>query len=341
MEEDGTLVRLAAACRIGAGLVVPAAVGAAFAVAPASATAQAVRTFAIRNGVTSVALTVRHSTGLRPPAILLSTRPANLPCSVLSYRYHAIREKGTFDLRIRCHKVGSGARGRLVFRSPYVRVFTLRNGSGTVRLRLDKFPGTAVPLGQLTTRPRAAKCSATPAAQHVGRHLFTASARVSCHGLPRNAKGVLAAGGLSAPSPPTPGRSVDVPARPLTTATRSQTTASAAAVKPCSSARKLSALGHSISWRYCYGTGIVLGPWQSAYFGQAPTQRCPSGWINTLQVTPVILRVFLANLYPFAVYVEPTTAWAWSYSSIFGTVTNWQFSGDITAMWSWNCYQVE
>ena len=82
------------------------------------------------------------------------------------------------------------------------------------------------------------------------------------------------------------------------------------------------------------------GAWQSAYFGQAPTQRCPSAWINTLQVDARDSAVFLANLYPFAVHVEPTTAWAWSYSSTFGTVTNWQFSGDITAMWSWNCHQV-
>ncbi len=306
----------------------------------AAAAARTVKTFAVRNGVTSVTLTVPHTTGLRPPAILLSTRPANLSCSVLSYRYHAIRKKGTFDLRIRCRKVGSGAQGRLVFRRPYVRVFKLHNGTGTIKLRLDKFPGTAVPLGQLTTRPRAAKCTATPTGQHVGRHVFTASARVSCHGLPHNATGVLAAGGLLAPSPSAATRSAALPAPRPPSATESHTTAGIAAVKPCSSPRTLSALGHSVSWRYCYGAGINLGPWQSAYFGQGPTQRCPPGWVNTSQVQPLPLRIILNNLYPAAVYVEPTTAWAWSYSWIFGTVTNWQFRGNITAMWSWNCYQV-
>jgi hypothetical protein len=307
----------------------------------AAAAARTVKTFAIRNGVTSVRLTIPHSTGLRPPAILLSTRPANLRCSVLSYRYHAIDEKGTFDTRIRCRKVGSGARGRLLFRRPYVRVFKLHNGTGTINIRLDKFPGTAVPLGQLTTRPRATKCTATPSGTHVGKHVFTASARVSCHGLPRDAKAVLAVGGLLAPSPSAATRSANLLTPSASSATESHTKASIASVKPCSSPRTLSLLGHSISWRYCYGAGIDLGPWQSAYFGQAPSQNCPPGWINDGQVRPSTLRVLLRNLYPAAVYVEPTTAWAWSYSYIFGLVTNWQFSGSITAMWSWNCYQVQ
>ena len=138
-----------------------------------AAAARTVKTFVVHTGVTSVTLTVPHTTGLRPPAILLSTTPANLRCSVLSYRYHAIGKKGTFDMRIRCRSVGSGARARLVFRRPYVRVFKLHDGTGTVKLRLDRFPGTAVPLGQLTTRPRAANCTATPTGLHVGPHVLT------------------------------------------------------------------------------------------------------------------------------------------------------------------------
>jgi hypothetical protein len=150
--------------------------------------------------------------------------------------------------------------------------------------------------------------------------------------LPRNAKGVLAVGGLLAPSSSAATGSL--------AAAEARTTASVSAVKPCSSPSTLSALGHSLSWRYCYGNGINLGPWQSAYFGDAPTQRCAPGWVNGNQVQPDILRIFLVNLYPPAVYVEPTTAWAWSYTPFVGLVTNWQFSGSITAMWSWNCYQV-
>lgn len=323
-------------------LTVPVTTGAILTAAAFStaAAARTVKTFAIRNGITSVRLTVPHTTGLRPPAILLSTRPANLRCSVSSYRYHAIRKQGTFDMRIRCRKVRSGARGRLVFQRPYVRVFKLHNGTGTIKIRLDKFPGTAVPLGQLSTRPRTTRCTATPTGRHVGEHVFTASARVSCRGLPRDARGVLAVGGLLAPSPAAASRSADLLAPSASAAAESHTTASVAAVKPCSSPRTLSLLGHSLSWRYCYGAGIDLGPWQSAYFGQAPTQSCPPGWVNDRQVQPRFLGVVLSNYYPPAVYVEPTSAWAWSYSWIFGTVTNWQFSGSITAMWSWNCYQV-
>ena len=306
-----------------------------------AASARTVETFAIRNGITSVSLTVPHTTGLRPPAILLSTKPANLRCSVLSYRYHAIRRKGTFGARIRCTRVGRGARGRLVFRQPYVRIFKLYNGTATLNIRLDKFPGTAIPLGQLTTRPRATRCTASPTGSHVGTHVFTASARVRCRGLPRNAKAVLAVGGLLAANPSPATRSADLLAPGASPATESHTTASIASVKPCSSTRTLSVLGHSISWQYCYGAGINLGPWQSAYFGQGPTQHCASGWANASQVQPRFVGVVLANLYPPAVYVEPTSAWAWSYFWLTGTVTNWQFSGNITAMWSWNCYQVQ
>jgi hypothetical protein len=306
-----------------------------------AAAARTVRTFAIRSGVTSVRLAVPHSTGSRPPAILLSTRPADLRCSVLSYRYHAIEERGTFGMRMRCRKVGSGARGRVVFRRPYVRVFKLHNGTGTIRVRLDKFPGSAAPLGQLTTRPHVTNCSATPTGRRVGKHVFTARARVSCHGLPHDAKAVLAVGGLLAPSPSSASRSADLLAPRAWSVTHPPAKATVASVKPCSSPRTLSLLGHSISWRYCYGAGIDLGPWKSAAFGQTPTQNCPPGWVNDSQVQPSTLRIILGNYYPAAVSVEPATAWAWSYSYIFGLVTNWQFSGSITAMWSWNCYQIQ
>lgn len=304
-----------------------------------AAAARTVKTIAIHKGVTSVNLTVQHTTGSRPPAILLSTSPANLRCSVLRYTYHAKDTKGTFEMRIRCHKVQRGARVRLVFRRPYVRVFKLHNGTGTIDIELDKFPGTTVPLGHLTTRPRATNCTATPTGRHVGKRLFTASARVTCRGLPRNTKAVLAVGGLLAPSPSAATRSADLLAPSPSTATQSvDTKARTASTKPCSSPRTLSALGRSISWIYCYGAGFTLGPWQSQYFGQAPTQSCPSGWLSSAQVSPSALRVILNNDYPPAVYVEPWDSWAWSYA--LGYVTNWQFRASITAMWSWNCYQV-
>ena len=69
-------------------------------------------------------------------------------------------------------------------------------------------------------------------------------------------------------------------------------------------------------------------------------------WLPYVEVGSVetttqrFLAIILSQHYPAAVYVEPTTAWAWSYSFLFGLATNRQFSGSITAMWSWNCYQV-
>jgi hypothetical protein len=291
-----------------------------------AAAAQTVKTIAIHNGVTSVTLTVPHTTGSRPLAILLSTSPANLRCSVLGYRYHAFNTKGTFHMRIRCQKVRRGARARLVFRSPYVRVFKLQNGTGTINIRLDKFPGTVVPLGQLTTRPRSTNCTAVPTGSHVGTHQFTASARVTCHGLPRNAQGVLAVGGLLAPSPSAVTRSTDTQAR-------------IASVKPCSSRRTLSLLGHSLSWEYCYTPGVTLKPWQSTIVGiYPPNPPCPSGWLTAGQVSPRALGVLLNGFYPPAVYVEPTDSWWWS--DVFGIVTNWEFTHNITVMWQYNCYQV-
>jgi hypothetical protein len=289
------------------------------------ATARTVKNVALHNGVTSVQLTVPHTTGSRPPAILLSTTPASVKCSALSYRYHANNKKGSFSMRMRCRNLPRGAKARLLFRAPYVRVFKLHNGTGTIRIQLDKFPGTAVPLGQLTTRPRNTNCTAIPTGRHIGPHQFTARARVTCRGLPRNAQGVLAVGGLLAPGPSAATRSTDTQAR-------------VASVKPCSSTRTLSALGHSVSWKYCYGAGFKLGPWQSKYFGATPTQSCPSGWLSSNQVSPRALGIILYNLYRPAVYVEPTDSWAWSY--VFGLVTNWQFRDSITAMWSWNCYQI-
>jgi hypothetical protein len=293
---------------------------------PATASARTVRTVPITGWVTTVDLKVPHTTGRRPPAILLSTTPSNLGCAVSRYTYHAVNRKAEFRMRLACRRLKRGARIRLVFRAPYERVFPIHDGTGTIRVRLDKPPGRALPLGQLTTRPRATHCTATPTGMHVGVHVFTASARVECHGLPPHAKGVLSVGGLLAPSD-------------IAMSSASPATARASAVKPCSSARTLSALGHSISWIYCYTPSTTLGPWQSTFVGiLPPNPPCSSPWRRVTALDSAGLRVILSNLYPPAVYVDPTSAWAWS--DFLGLVTNWQFSGDITVQWQYNCYQV-
>jgi hypothetical protein len=311
------------------GVIAVAAI-AAEAVVPGNARAGSVRTVAIRSGVTPVDLSVAHKTASGPPAIVLSTSPANLRCTVSRYSYHALSKSGRFRMRLRCRKVPRGARVRLVFRSPFLRVFPLRNGTGTIRVRLDKPPGHVLPLAQLTTRPRKTNCDATPTGMHTGTHEFTASARVRCRGLPANARGVLAVGGLLAAH-----RSA------VTRSSRSQATTAAA--KPCGSPRTLSLLGRSISWKYCYWGRVALGPWRSHSYGAWPNPTCQWPWRRASDVADPGLRVLLANLYPAAAYVEPTSAWAWGvnwFPVVGWYVTNWQFSGDITAQWQYNCYQL-
>ena len=222
-------------------------------------------------------------------------------------------------MRIRCKKLRRGARVRLVFRSPYVRVFRLHNGTGTINIRLDKFPGTAVPLGQLTTRLRATYCTAVPTGRHVGTHQFKASARVTCRGVSRNAQGVPAVGGLLAPSPSPPTRSptgtrgsrrlspvaARVPSRHWATRFRGST-----ATRPESRSK----------------------PWQSTIVGiYPPNPPCPSAWPTPGQISPRALGQILNFLYPPAIYVEPTDSWWWS--DVFGVVTNWEFTHSITVMW--------
>jgi hypothetical protein len=313
--------RSAAAC--GLGLLVIVALTAAW---PGTAAAATMRTVGLHNGVTTVRLSVPHRTGGRPPAILVDTRPSGISCAVYRYSYHAINRRAEFRMRMRCRHVPAGARARITFRAPYVRVFSLRGGSGTIHLRLDKLPGPALPMVQLTTRPRTTRCSARPRGLHIRRHVLTASARITCHGLPPHARGVLSVGGLLA-------------AHGLTVKP-SSARASAAAALPCGSPRTLSLLGHSISWIYCYTPWTTLGPWQTTFLGFSvyTNPPCPAGWLRANQVSNDLLRITLVNLYRPAPYATPTDAWAWSY--YLGFVTNWQFRGDINVMWQYNCYQV-
>ena len=114
----------------------------------------------IAKSVTVVDLKVPHATGTRPPAILVSTRPSRLTCSASQFRYRAINREGDFHVRLRCRHITKGAHARLVFRAPYVKPFPLRNGTGTMRVKMDKPPGNAVPLASLRTLPANTDCSA-------------------------------------------------------------------------------------------------------------------------------------------------------------------------------------
>ena len=80
--------------------------------APAVASTPSVRTVALREGLTSVDLSLRHKPGWSPPAIVLSTTRASRRCSVTDYRYTTQQFRGRFRMRIRCPQAQRAARGR-------------------------------------------------------------------------------------------------------------------------------------------------------------------------------------------------------------------------------------
>ena len=117
--------------------------------------------------------TVPHTTGLRPPAVRLSTKPArDLRCYVLSYRYHAIRRKGAFGARIRCTRVGRGARGRLVF--PPSRTCASSSSTTAPPLSISgstSFPGPPPPRSVNSGPDPRDPVHRHPTGSHVGTHV--------------------------------------------------------------------------------------------------------------------------------------------------------------------------
>jgi hypothetical protein len=300
---------------------------------PAVASAANVRTIALRGGLTSVDLQVRHKTGPSPPAILLSTSPASLRCSVADYSYINHERRARFRMAIRCPQARRGARAKLVFRAPFRRAFRLTNGAGTVRVEVDKPRGDAVPLGRLTTRPRDTDCKVARSRLDTGSRLFTATARVHCRGLPANAKGVLAVGGLiAADERPVSGGSARAAAPQARTAAIRQ---------GCDSPSTLDVARESVSWKDCHTGHFTLGPWQSqwvGHIGSTPQFQCESGWTRHINALDTPIAWMTIGHFAVDLVTDPSDAWAWSWK--LGVVTNWQFSGDVTFWWKYRCFHV-
>jgi hypothetical protein len=313
------------------GLVI-VAVAMAFA---SSATAATVRSVALTRGATKVSVRVPQVNGSRPPAILMSTRPAGLRCSVDGYRYINRERSGRFQTTLRCPQARAGARARFVFRAPLIRRFGLRNGVGTVRLVVDKPRGDVRPLARLSTQPRDTDCTATRSRVRVSARRLTATARVRCHGLPRHARGQLAVGGLIA----------------ARTSAVSQTAAAAIAPAPaertaaeisagCEGPITVTLGGHSASWKYCYEAPFTLGPWQShwvGHIGTTPQFGCPGGWVRHFPALEHPLAWATIGNFNVDLVTDPSSAWAWSWR--LGVVSNWQFSGDVTFWWQFRCFR--
>ena len=306
-------------------------VAATAAAVPAIAGATTVRRPAIHSGVTSVDLRIPHTTGARPPAILLSTSPASVRCSVADYSYINHERRGRFRMRIRCPRVPRGAHARLVFRAPFLRTFRMGNGVGTVRVEVDKPRGDALPLGRLTTRPHGSDCKVTRSRVQSDARRFTATARVRCRGLPENAKGVLAVGGLIAADGP--GSS--------STQTTASTARSAAIRQGCDSPSTLNVGRESVSWKDCHTGPFTLGPWQSqwvGHIGSTPQFQCEPGWTRHINAFDTPAAWITIGRFGVDLVTDPSDAWAWSWR--LGLVTNWQFSGNVTFWWKYRCFRV-
>jgi hypothetical protein len=327
-DNDARRTRTAAYCGAVALLVVAAA-----AAVPAVAGAATVRTVALRGGLTSVDFQVPHRTGKNPPAILLSTSPASLRCSVGGYSYINHERRARFRMEIRCPQARRGARAKLVFRAPFLRVFRLRNGAGTVRVEVDKPRGDALPMGRLTTRPRDTDCKVARSRVKTGSRRFRATARVRCRGLPANAKGVLAVGGLIAADGPTSTRSSAQAASPK---------ARAAVIRQgCEDPKTLEALGRSISWKDCHTGPFTLGPWQSqwvGHVGSTPQFQCEPGWTRHFSAFDAPAAWLAIGHFGVDLVTDPSNAWYWSWR--LGLVTNWQFRGDVTFWWKYRCFRL-
>jgi hypothetical protein len=300
---------------------------------PDVAGAATVRRPALHGGLTKVHLRVPQTTGNSPPAILLSTRPADLRCRVLHYSYRVHEERARFGMRIRCPKARHGARARLVFDHPLRRVFRLRNGTGTIRVKVDKPRGDALPLGRLTTHPRDRDCRVIRSHLRARPHLFTAQARVRCRGLPAHARGVLSVGGLIAADPATDMR------RPARAA--GPTAKSAAITAGCEEPNIFTAFNESVSWKDCHTGPFTLGPWQSqwvGHIGSTPQFNCEPGWTRHINGIDTPAAWLAIGHFGVDLVTDPDDAWYWSWR--LGLVTNWQFRGDITFWWKYRCFHV-
>jgi hypothetical protein len=300
---------------------------------PAVAEAATVRAVPLDRGLTSVDLQLRHKAGWSPPAILLSTSPEGLRCSVADYSYINHERRGRFRMRMRCPQAPPEASATLRFRAPLRKAFRLRNGAGTVRVEVDKPPGDARPMGRMTTRPRKTDCNVRRSRVQVGSRRFTATARVHCRGLPANAKGVLAVGGLIAADARTSTGGAGSAGAPG---------ARAAAIRQgCESPSTLEVLRESVSWKDCYTGPFTLGPWEGkwvGHIGSTPQFECESGWTRRINAFDTPGAWLAIGHFAVDLVTDPGDAWAWSWK--LGLVANWQFSGDVTFWWKYRCFRV-
>lgn len=306
------------------------------------AQADQVRGAVLQNGLNPIEFRVNHTTRDLPPAIVFSTRPAGQNCTVRNYRYGNQQSKGRFSVRLFCRGLSRNARARFLFRAPYKRKFDLRNGTHVIRVTIDKPRGRALPLGSLTTRPRNTDCDVNPAGKSVGSDRFRARARMTCRGIEPGSTGVLGIGGLLSPDREVRIRSrfagaVADTSRPADFATRARVpdgqceTQSVVEIKPFK----------TLYWKDCYTGSFTLGPWQTQWIGiGGPHPQCQDGWSRQLNLWNAPPQYLVLRKTGLEMDTNPESWW-YSWYNITGTVTNWQFSGDVNFRFVYRCFRTE
>ncbi len=279
------------------------------------------KSLAISNGMNRIRLDVPQRTGDRPPLILLGISPRQASCQVASYDYQAVDGVGSFSLSLACRSLPRGARARLTFRPPVEDTFPLRNGMGSISFRLAVPAGRVLPLAELQTAPEDRNCQVVPSHVHDGGGVFTASAQVSCSGLPADARASVSVGGLLAAQPAGASAIAAGPGRVRTRPSSGQSSAVEAAAK-CEPVTLTIAGVKLVDSRVCKTEPITLGPWQSRLIGTIPI-HCPAGWSKV----PV--------LDPFAaVLVDPSRV---PHTLALSLLTNWSFHEDIRIARRYSC----
>ena len=170
--------------------------------ASADAPVQAQRggnSFRLHNGTNRLALLFRHPRhSRRPPAFYLATNPADADCRSRRMHVPVIDGSGAALIELRCRGLKRGATARLTIRKGIRRTFRLHEGNGTVRIRLDKPPGTVEPLVHLSTRPANAPCRTLRHRLRLTRRKMDLRIDGRCGRAARGAIGALYVGGLLA-----------------------------------------------------------------------------------------------------------------------------------------------
>ncbi len=126
--------------------------------APTRARSQGNR-FALRNGTNNIALTFSHpASSKRPPAVLLKGATG---CR--AQRMHTTVQNGVgrLDLVLACRGLRRGGMTRITIREAIRRSFRLRRGTGKLRIRLDKPPGSVEPYVYASSGRAARTCRRT------------------------------------------------------------------------------------------------------------------------------------------------------------------------------------